>query len=77
MILSTSSGIEISVNEEKISNTNEVYYHVKSYRKDIQVTVRRTVPGSSLSRRNTCGVGLVGGRLRGGGGHVMNVEMQD
>ena len=33
---STSSGIEISVNEEKISNTNEFNYHVKRPRKGIR-----------------------------------------
>lgn len=77
MILSTSSGIEISVNEEKILNTNEVYYHVTSQEERNLSHCAPNVPGSSLSRWNTCGVGLVGGRLRGGGDHVMNVEMQD
>lgn len=33
--LSTSSGIEISVNEEKISNTNKIYHHVKRPRKNV------------------------------------------
>lgn len=50
VILSTSSGIEVSVNEEKISNTNQIYYHVKRPRRTLAPLFTERAQVEPLSR---------------------------
>lgn len=72
VILSTSSGFEISVNEEKISKADKFYHYVKHPREP---------PASFITKRAQAklhvGICSAGGRLGDGGSHIMSVETRE